>query len=447
MKIFLFNFEIVPKNFDKAGQRIRGATRVAQTVAKLVLRNIYIPVATYRKTRDALMVNSLVKHALAVSKSVNGDQQIGQGAVDVSSDIDEELRKIAAQMDVCIKIIGCGGGGSNTINRCVDAGISGAQLCAINTDAKHLLTIRAPKKILIGRTATRGLGAGAIPEVGEQAAKENELEIREYLRGAHIVFVTAGLGGGTGTGSAHFVARIAKESLQALTIGVVTLPFKAEGTIRMENALAGLDKLRRVCDTTIVIPNDKLLELVPKLPIDAAFKVADEVLMQTMKGLTEIITKPGLVNLDYSDIQTVMREGGISFVGIGESDDEDDRVEAAVKEALTSPLLGEIDLKDAKGALIRVVGGSDMTIAEAQRAAEIVTNSVNERARIIWGCSIEPELKGTIKVLLIVTGAKSKYMLGRSDYDYEDKLASDFAPRRNARGYNSADDDGIDFVR
>jgi len=389
------------------------------------------------------MVNSLVKHALAVTKET--DPKSAPKVEQESSEVDEELRKIAAQMDVCIKIIGCGGGGSNTINRCVDAGISGAQLCAINTDAKHLLTIRAPRKILIGRTTTRGLGAGAIPEVGEQAAHENDIDIRNFLQGSTIVFVTAGMGGGTGTGSAHYVARIAKDQIQALTIGVVTLPFKAEGTIRMENAITGLDKLRRICDTTIVIPNDKLLELVPKLPIDAAFKVADEVLMQTMKGLTEIITKPGLVNLDYSDIQTIMREGGISFVGIGEADkDTDNRVDAAVKEALTSPLLGEIDLKDAKGALIRVVGGPDMTVGEAQKAAEIVTNSVNDRARIIWGCSIEPELEGSIKVLLIVTGARSKYMLGKSDTNY-DRLGENVGSA--ARGRRSGSDDGIDFVR
>ncbi|MGD0057012.1 MAG: cell division protein FtsZ [Methanomassiliicoccales archaeon] len=389
------------------------------------------------------MVNSLVKHALAASK--DAEQKAAPNVEQGSSEVDEELKKIAAQMDVCIKIIGCGGGGSNTINRCVDAGISGAQLCAINTDAKHLLTVRAPKKILIGRTTTRGLGAGAIPEVGEQAAHENDIDIRSFLQGSNIVFVTAGMGGGTGTGSAHYVARIAKDQIQALTIGVVTLPFKAEGTVRMENAVAGLDKLRRICDTTIVIPNDKLLELVPKLPIDAAFKVADEVLMQTMKGLTEIITKPGLVNLDYSDIQTVMREGGISFVGIGEADKEtDDRVDVAVKEALTSPLLGEIDLKDAKGALIRVVGGPDMTVGEAQKAAEIVTNSVNDRARIIWGCSIEPELEGTIKVLLIVTGARSKYMLGKADSDYE-RLGNNVGSA--ARGPRASSDDAIDFVR
>ncbi|MEM2892120.1 MAG: cell division protein FtsZ [Thermoplasmata archaeon] len=358
---------------------------------------------------------------------------------------DEEIAKIAAQLDVSIKIIGCGGGGSNTINRCVEAGISGAQLCAINTDAKHLLAIHAPKKILIGKNVTRGLGAGAIPQVGEAAAKENEREIRDFLTGANIVFVTAGMGGGTGTGSAHFAARIAKEQ-KALTIGVVTLPFTAEGEVRMENALEGLDRLRRLCDTTIVIPNDKLLELVPKLPVDAAFKVADEVLMQTIRGLTEIITKPGLVNLDYSDIMTVMNEGGVAFVGIGESDEADpeDRVESAIEEALNSPLLGEIDLKDAKGALVRVVGGPDMTVSEAQKAAEVVGQRINRHARLIWGCSIDPALEGQVRILLIVTGAKSELVVGK-----EDVTAPAGSPKRAVAGARSygPDDDSIDFVR
>jgi len=419
------------------------------------------------------MPSSLVKEALAnagIKQPANGSvgnqqaapaqpvyqQPVAAPAPAVSA-TDEELLRIAAQLDVCIKIIGCGGGGCNTINRCVDAGISGAQLCAINTDAKHLLTIRAPKKILIGKSKTRGLGAGARPEVGEESARENDSEIRDFLNGANIVFVTAGMGGGTGTGSAHYVAGIAKEQIRALTLGIVTLPFKAEGTVRMENALSGLNKLRQVCDTTIVVPNDKLLELVPKLPVDAAFKVADEVLMQTIKGLTEIITKPGLVNLDYADIQTVMNEGGVAFVGIGEANnDADNRVKAAVHEALTSPMLGEVDLRQAKGALIRVVGGPDMTVGEAQMAAEIVTQSVSDRARIIWGCSIDPELEGTIKILLIVTGAKSKYMLdargtGGMNTQAAPRPAPQYAPNPAPQQYQQPrqqrNDDDIDFVR
>ena len=409
------------------------------------------------------MPSSLVKEALAnagIKQPSTGNvdnQQAAPASTPAVSATDEELLRIAAQLDVCIKIIGCGGGGCNTINRCVDAGISGAQLCAINTDAKHLLTIRAPKKILIGKSKTRGLGAGARPEVGEESARENDSEIRDFLNGANIVFVTAGMGGGTGTGSAHYVAGIAKEQIRALTLGIVTLPFKAEGTVRMENALSGLNKLRQVCDTTIVVPNDKLLELVPKLPVDAAFKVADEVLMQTIKGLTEIITKPGLVNLDYADIQTVMNEGGVAFVGIGEANnDADNRVKAAVHEALTSPMLGEVDLRQAKGALIRVVGGPDMTVGEAQMAAEIVTQSVSDRARIIWGCSIDPELEGTIKILLIVTGAKSKYMLdargtGGMNTQAAPRPAPQYAPNPAPQQYQQPrqqrNDDDIDFVR
>jgi cell division protein FtsZ len=362
---------------------------------------------------------------------------------------DEEIAKIAEQLEVCIKIVGCGGGGSNTVNRCVESGISGAQLCAINTDAKHLLAIHAPKKILIGKNLTKGLGAGAIPQVGEQAARENEGDLKGFLTGGHIVFVTAGMGGGTGTGSAHFAARLAKEQ-KALTIGVVTLPFKAEGEVRMDNALDGLERLRRVCDTTIVIPNDRLLNLVPKLPIDAAFKVADEVLMQTIRGLTEIITKPGLVNLDYSDIMTVMNEGGVAFVGIGESEEADpmERVEEAIDEALSSPLLGEIDMAEAKGALIRVVGGPDMTISEAQRAAEVVSERINKHARLIWGCSVDPSLEGQVKILLIITGARSDMLMGRGDVS---GAVASSRPKRAAAAtkdsYGADDDDGIDFVR
>jgi cell division protein FtsZ len=397
------------------------------------------------------MPSSLVKEALANVKKEGESippQATAQPPAAGASQVDEEIRKIAEKLSVSIKIIGCGGGGSNTINRCVDEGIAGAQLCAINTDAKHLLTIRAPTKILIGRTSTRGLGAGAIPEVGEQAARENEAEIRNFLNGANIVFVTAGMGGGTGTGSAHFVADIAKRQAQALTIGVVTLPFKAEGTVRMENALAGLRKLASVCDTTIIVMNDKLLELVPKMPVEAAFKVADEVLMQTIKGLTEIITRPGLVNLDYSDIQTIMNEGGMAFVGIGESDAEDERVESAVNEALHSPLLGDIDMKESRGALVRVVGGPDMTVTEAQNAAEIVGKNVNPGARIIWGCSIEPENQGTIKVLLIFTGAKSPYVVGRGGEAAMGKLGGKAPKLGQQKGVRSPrdSDEGIDFV-
>jgi len=395
------------------------------------------------------MPSSLVKSALTSleKEKLNGPAQ--EKAAAYSSSADEEIRKIAQQLDVSIKIIGCGGGGCNTINRCVDEGINGAQLCGINTDVKHLLTIRTPSKILIGKATTRGLGAGAIPRVGEQAARENDADIMKFLDGANIVFVTAGMGGGTGTGAAHYVAQMAKERYRAMTIGVVTLPFKAEGTLRMENALDGLEKLARATDTTIVVPNDRLLDLVPKLPIESAFKVADEVLMQTIKGLTEIITKPGLVNLDYSDILTLMNEGGVAFVGIGEANrnDTDDPVKEAVKEAISSPLLGDIAVKDSKGALVRIVGGPDMTVDEAQKAAEYVGQSVDPHARIIWGCSIEPANEGMIKVLLIFTGARSKFMVDSMSENVAGRLGVKMyklGETTNARGEPQGD--GVDFV-
>jgi cell division protein FtsZ len=230
-------------------------------------------------------------------------------------------------------------------------------------------------------------------------------------------------------------------------VGIVTLPFAMEGKSRMRNAQEGLENMEAAVDTLIVIPNDKLLELVPKLPVDAAFKVADEVLMQTIRGLTEIITKPGLVNLDYSDIMTVMNEGGVAFVGIGESEEADpeDRVEAAIEEALNSPLLGEIDLKESKGALIRVVGGPDMTVSEAQKAAEVVGQRVAKHARLIWGCSIDPALESTVKILLIVTGARSDTVMG-SGAASAPGAASKRAPSASSRSFGR-DDEPIDFVR
>ncbi|MEW5759704.1 MAG: cell division protein FtsZ [Candidatus Thermoplasmatota archaeon] len=323
---------------------------------------------------------------------------------------DAELEEILKTLKVNIKIIGCGGAGSNTINRLVEAGVSGAEMFACNTDAKHLLAIHAPKKILIGRRSTKGLGAGAIPEVGEEAAKEAEDELKAVVKGADIAFVTCGLGGGTGTGALPYIARHAKDA-GALTMAVVTLPFKSEGQVRMQNAEYGLEKLARICDTVIVIPNDKLLELVPKLPLDSAFRVADEILMRSIKGITEIITRPGLVNLDFNDLKTVVTDGGIAMVGIGESE-EDNRAVEAVNEAISSPLL-DVDIGDAKGAMVCVTGGPDMTISEAEKVTEIIGSKINPMARIIWGCIIDPTLERKIRVLLVLTGVKSKQMMGQ----------------------------------
>jgi cell division protein FtsZ len=243
---------------------------------------------------------------------------------------------------------------------------------------------------------------------------EAEEDLKQYVKGSNIVFVTAGMGGGTGTGSAPIVARMARES-GALTIGIVTLPFKAEGRVRMENAVRGLERLKMNCDTTAVIPNDKLLELVPKLPLDAAFRVADEVLMESIKGLTEIITKPGLVNLDFNDVMTIMKNGGVALIGMGEAGNhtaaKGDRIESAVMQALESPLLGDIDLTVARGALIRVTGGLDMTVSEAEKAAELVNDRINPNARIIWGCSVDPNMDGLIRIMVVLTGVKTPKLM------------------------------------
>jgi cell division protein FtsZ len=349
-------------------------------------------------------MKSLIDDAI----SLNASQQPAAPSVGD----EEELRKIVEALHVRISIVGCGGGGSNTVNRLSKAGVFGADLVAANTDARHLVGIHANHKILLGKSVTRGLGSGAIPEVGEKAALEAQEELNHLIEHSKIVFVTAGMGGGTGTGSAPVVAKLSQKN-GALTIGVVTMPFKSEGKMRMENAKRGLDRLRGNCDTLAVIMNDRLLELVPKLPLNAAFRVADELLMSAIKGLTETITKPGMVNIDFSDIMTVMKGAGMALIGMGESEQKDtDRMKVAISQALESPLLGDLDLKTAKGAIVRVMGGEDMTIMEAEGAAEMVSEAISPRARMIWGCTIEPELKGKVKVMVVLTGIEDHQLFG-----------------------------------
>ena len=326
---------------------------------------------------------------------------------------DQELEAVLASLKTNIKVVGCGGGGSNTVSRLYEEGITGAELLACNTDAQHLLTVNSHRKVLLGRRCTRGLGAGAQPQVGEQAAREAEDDLKKYLNGADMVFITLGLGGGTGTGSAPVVAELAKEVSQGncLVMAVATLPFTAEGEVRRENALLGLERLSQVVDTVITVQNDKLLELVPRLPLTSAFKVADSVVANAIKGITEIITKPGLVNLDFNDLRTIMKGGGVAVIGLGQSD-TDNRAEDAVNEALNSPLL-RVDTHNAQGALVNVVGGPDMTISEAQKAAEVVQKSVSPTARIIWGASVDPTLTNTIRCMVVVTGVESPQLFNK----------------------------------
>ena len=308
---------------------------------------------------------------------------------DVSQN-NEDLDQILRELKTEIAVIGCGGSGSNTITRMMEEGIHGARLIALNTDAQHLIHTRADHRILLGRQRTRGLGAGSIPQIGEEAALENEQDIKRSVTGCDMVFITVGLGGGTGTGAAPIVAKAAREE-GALTIAIVTLPFTAEGAIRMENAEAGLERLRDVADTVIVVPNDRLLEVVPKLPLYAAFKVADEVLMRAVKGITELITMPGLVNLDFADVRTVMERGGVAMIGMGESDSEDKAADS-VKKAIRSPLL-DVDISGASAALVNVIGGPDMTMEEAEGVIQEVYNRIDPSARIIWGAQIDPAMQ------------------------------------------------------
>jgi cell division protein FtsZ len=335
-----------------------------------------------------------------------------------SNVLDEELEKLLSNQKAAIKVIGTGGGGNNTINRITEVGIIGAETVAMNTDAQDLLYTTADKKILLGRDLTKGLGAGSIPQVGEDSARESEHEIKKALEGADLVFITCGLGGGTGTGSVSVIADVAKKT-GALTIAVVTIPFQMEGGRRYDNAMWGLKKLEGIVDTLIVIPNDKLLELAPDLPLHTAFKIADEILTNSVKGIAELVTKAGLVNLDFADIKAVMGDGGVALIGVGESD-TDNRAVEAVEKSINNPLL-DVDISGANGALINVSGGSDMTLEEARKVVETISNRLDEDARVIWGAQISNDLEGMIRVMLIVTGVRSEQMRGKSTVTEKDK--------------------------
>ncbi len=345
--------------------------------------------------------------------------------------IDEELKRILESKRADIKVVGAGGAGSNTVSRLMQVGIVGAETIAVNTDAQDLLYTDADTKILIGKELTGGLGAGADPRIGEEAAKESKNELKKALEGADMVFVTCGLGGGTGTGSLPIVAEIAKKA-GVLTVGIVTLPFTMEGRVRMNNALGGLDKLESLLDTLIVIPNDKLLEIVPDVSLATAFKVSDEILVNAVKGVTELVTRPGLVNLDFADIRAVMSNGGVAMIGMGDSESENRAVEA-VERALNNPLL-DVDIDGASGALINISGGVDVTIRECQKIVEGVAARLSPDAKIIWGAQIIKDLGDSVRTMIIVTGVTTPNF---------------YLPRRHVDGDMKKEKEkvfGIDFV-
>ncbi len=301
-----------------------------------------------------------------------------------------------------IKVIGVGGGGTNAVNRMVDSGIRGVEFVAVNTDRQALLLSKAASKIQIGEKITRGLGAGANPDIGAQAAEESKSEITEALRGADMVFVTAGMGGGTGTGAAPIVAACAKE-MGILTIGVVTKPFTFEGKKRLSQADRGIESLKSKVDTLVVIPNDKLLQVIDrKTSIVEAFKMADDVLRQGVQGISDLIAVPGLVNLDFADVKTIMLNTGMAHMGIGRASGES-RAEEAAKQAVQSPML-ETSIEGARGVIINITGGTNLGLHEVNTAAELIQRSVDPEANIIFGAVIDETLEEDIVITVIATG-------------------------------------------
>jgi cell division protein FtsZ len=301
-----------------------------------------------------------------------------------------------------IKVVGVGGGGTNAVNRMVDAGLAGVEFIAVNTDAQALMMTDADVKIQVGAQATRGLGAGADPEIGFAAAQESRDELKDALKGADMVFITAGEGGGTGTGGAPVVAELGQE-IGALTVGVVTRPFAFEGRKRADQAERGVDQLRDRVDTLIVIENDRLLQVVERqTSVVEAFRMADDILRQGVQGITDLITEPGLVNLDFADVRTIMRDAGSALMGIGRASGENRAAEAA-RIAVSSPLL-EASIEGATGILLNITGGSDIGLFEVNEAAEVVTGAADQNANVIFGAVIDDSLSEEVQVTVIATG-------------------------------------------
>ncbi|MCL4315209.1 MAG: cell division protein FtsZ [Candidatus Thermoplasmatota archaeon] len=337
---------------------------------------------------------------------------------------EEELEKYAGASQALIKVFGVGGGGSNTINRLFKKAIPGVDLIACNTDARHLRRIRSNYKILLGENVTKGWGTGGDPRAGEAAARESEQEILNYMQGGEIVFVTTGLGGGTGTGAAPVIASIAKEH-GAITISVVTMPFETEGKERERNALVGYRKLKQASDTVIAIPNEKLLKVNPDVPFEQGFEAIDEIVIKAISAVTEVITRTERINLDLNDLKEIVKNSKEAMIGIGVGEgDPDKRASEALKNAINSPFL-DVDFSTAKGVILNVTGGTDLQLTSANHIVDEVKKLVANDARIILGVGIDPAFAGKIQVTLIVTGVLSD---------------------ASKKGENLGNDDEVDFI-
>lgn len=334
--------------------------------------------------------------------------------------VNDDANLVRRAEDLRIFIVGCGGAGNNSVDRLFKMGIAGAEVIALNTDQQHLDAREAHKKLLIGKELTRGLGAGGYPEVGRKAAEESRHKIKEFLESADLVFITAGMGGGTGTGCAPVVAEISTET-GAIVIGVVTMPFKLEKA-RILKAEAGLGLLREHSDTVIVIDNNRLTSVAGNLPIKQAFAVADELIATMIKGIVETIALPSLVNLDYADVKSIMKNGDVAMIGVGESASES-KARECVEKALQTALI-DVDYKGGTGALIHITGGHDMTLEEANQIGELVTQHLDPNAQVIWGARVEDGMENKIRVMTIITGVKSPYLLGKTNKMAEADLES-----------------------
>ncbi|MFQ3283772.1 MAG: cell division protein FtsZ [Natronomonas sp.] len=337
------------------------------------------------------IVNSALENAEAEQRDMDAD--IGD---------DDEFG------DPRIVIVGAGGAGNNTVNRLYNIGVDGAETIAINTDKQHLKMIEADTKILVGKSLTNGLGAGGDPSMGERATEMAQGTIKEVLGEADLVFVTAGMGGGTGTGAAPVISKIAKEQ-GSIVVGMVSTPFNVERA-RTVKAEEGLEKLRNEADSIIVLDNNRLLDYVPNLPIGKAFSVMDQIIAETVKGISETITQPSLINLDYADMTSIMNQGGVAVMLVGETQDKN-KTKEVVSDAMNHPLL-DVDYRGASGGLVHITGGPDLTLKEAEGIAQNITERLEASANVIWGARIQDEYKGKVRVMAIMTGVQSAQILG-----------------------------------
>jgi cell division protein FtsZ len=355
--------------------------------------------------------------------------------------------------DPRIVVVGCGGAGNNTVNRLYNMGVEGAETIAINTDKQHLQMVEADTRVLVGKSLTQGLGAGGDPEMGERATEMAQGTIKEVLSGADLVFVTAGMGGGTGTGAAPVVSKIASDE-GAIVVGMVSTPFNVERA-RTVKAEEGLEDLRNEADSIIVLDNNRLLDYVPNLPVGKAFSVMDQLIAETVKGISETITQPSLINLDYADMTSIMNQGGVAVMLVGETQDKN-KTEEVVKDAMTHPLL-DVDYRGASGGLVHITGGPDLTLKEAEEIAERITDRLDPSANVIWGSRIREEHKGKVRVMAIMTGVQSAQILGpdtqqqadrsRAALDADGSFESEYAAQSDGGRDTREQDNGLDVIR